>query len=129
MIPEFARPIETAALEALGRTAARVHEEGGLETDLYEGEAEYLVVVDAPGAEAPDVQTRFLEDTLEVRIDRFRAFREEFELRYPGRGVTLSARVPLPADATVDPEGATATLQEDGTVWVRLPKAPAGEAS
>jgi len=128
VIRELARPFESATLDALGRTAARFHEERGLDADVYEGDAEYLVVVDAPGAQPADVQARYVDDRVEVRIDRFRSFHEGFEMRYPGRGQTLSARVDLPEDAVVDAAAAAATLADDGTLRVRLPKRDRGEA-
>jgi HSP20 family molecular chaperone IbpA len=116
------RPFETATLDAMGRTAARIQEERGLPADVYEGDEEFLVLVDAPGAEPADVQTRYVDGRVEVRVDRFRAFHEGFELRYPGRGLSLSGEIPLPRDATVDPDGASATLGDDGTLRIRLPK-------
>ncbi|MFW5939979.1 MAG: Hsp20/alpha crystallin family protein, partial [Halolamina sp.] len=54
---------------------------------------------------------------------RFRAFHEGFETRFPGRGLALSGRARLPPDAVVDAEGADATLTENGTLEVRIPKA------
>lgn len=116
------KPFETATLDAVGRTAARIQEERGLPADVYEGDEAYLVLVDAPGAEPADVQTRYVDDRVEVRVDRFRDFQEGFELRYPGRGQSLSGRVDLPADADVDAESASATLGDDGTLRIRLPK-------
>jgi HSP20 family molecular chaperone IbpA len=50
-------------------------------------------------------------------------------MRFPGRGLALDGRVELPADTDLDPEGATATLRENGTLYVRVPKAETPEAS
>jgi len=125
---ELTRPFESATLDVLGRTAARLHEERGLDADVYEGEGEYLVVVDAPGAEPADVQTRYVDGALEVRVDRFRSFHEGFELVYPGRGLVLSTTVELPEGADVDPEAARASLEDDGTLTVHLPKRETDEA-
>jgi HSP20 family molecular chaperone IbpA len=44
-------------------------------------------------------------------------------MRYPGRGLALDGRVALPHEADVDPDAATATLRENGTLEVRVPKA------
>jgi len=119
---DLVRPFESATLDALGRAAGRFHEERGLDADVYEGEDEFLVIVDAPGAEPADVQVRHVDGRVEVRVDRFRPFREEFELRYPGRGQSLSTHAELPEGARVDADGATADLRDDGTLEVRLPK-------
>ena len=43
-------------------------------------------------------------------------------MRLPGRGMSLGGRATLPEGAVVDPEGATATLTEHGTLRVELPK-------
>jgi HSP20 family molecular chaperone IbpA len=109
-----------ATLERLGRTAARVSEVTPLEADLLVSEAAYLVVTDAPGARPADVSVSAADGTLRVRVDRFREFREDSEMRYPGRGLSFSGEVDLPEDA--DPTRADATLKPDGTLHVRLPR-------
>lgn len=121
-IREAGRAIGHAALERLGRTASRVHEARPLRPDLLERDDAYLAVFDAPGATASDVQVRFADGRVLVRIDRFREHYEGFEMRYPGRGLSLDGRVRLPRDASVDPDGATATLRSNGTLTVRIPK-------
>ncbi len=60
---------------------------------------------------------------MEVRIDRFRDFHEGYEMRFPGRGLALDGSVTLPSDAAVDPETAQATLESNGTLHVRVPRA------
>lgn len=115
--------IGNAIFENLGRAAGRVQENKPLPADLLESEDAYLVVFDAPGAVASDLQVRYAEDRVEVRLDRFREFYDEFEMRYPGRGLALDGVVTLPEDAAVDPDAATATLKHDGTLHVRVPKA------
>lgn len=122
MIRDLGRSIGDAILENVGRAAGRVQERRDLPADLLESEDAVLVVLDAPAASASDVQVRYVGDRVEVRIERFRNVREGFEMRYPGRGVSLQGSVRLPADAAVDPEGATATVHESGTLHVRLPK-------
>ena len=65
---------------------------------------------------------RFVDGEVQVRADRFREFHEGFETRFPGRGLALSGRAQLPPDASVDVEAADATLAENGTLEVRIPK-------
>ncbi|WP_435119257.1 Hsp20/alpha crystallin family protein [Halolamina sp. C58] len=111
-----------AVLERVGRGVSRVQERKPLPYDLLESEDAYLVVFDAPGVEPTDVQVRFVDGEVQVRADRFRAFHEGFETRFPGRGLALSGRASLPPDAVVDAGGADATLTENGTLEVRIPK-------
>jgi len=93
-----------------------------LSYDLLESDDAYLVVFDAPGVRGEDVKVKFLDHTVEVRLDRFREFYDGFELMFPGRGLTLSGSATLPADADVTPQGATATLTRNGTLEVEIPK-------
>ncbi|WP_435063170.1 Hsp20/alpha crystallin family protein [Halobaculum sp. EA56] len=109
-------------LDRVGRGVAKVQERSPLAYDLLESEDAYLVVFDAPGAERSDVQVRFNEGAVEVRIDRFRDFRDGFEMRFPGRGLALDGRAELPPGAAVAPEDATSTLAGNGTLRVRIPK-------
>jgi len=109
-------------MERVGRSVSRVQERKPLPYDLLESEDAYLVVFDAPGVEPTDVQVRFVDGEVQVRADRFRAFHEGFETRFPGRGLALSGRAHLPPNAVVDAEGADATLSENGTLEVRIPK-------
>jgi HSP20 family molecular chaperone IbpA len=122
MIRDIGRSIGNAVMESVGRAASQVQERRPLPVDLLESEDAYLAVFDAPGATSSDVQVRFSDDTLEVRIDRFRDFYDGFEMRVPGRGLSLDGSVTLPGDADVDPENASATLREDGTLAVEVPK-------
>lgn len=124
MIRELGRSISNAVLENIGRAASRVQEQRPIPVDLLESEDAYLAVFDAPGATSSDIQVRFDEDRIEVRIDRFRNFHEGFEMRAPGRGLSLDGHVTLPVDAAVDPETATATatLKQNGTLHVQVPK-------
>lgn len=111
-----------AVMEQVGRAASRVQESSPLPADLLESDDAYLMVFDAPGAQASDVQVRYRDGTVLVRVDRFRELREEFEMRFPGRGLSLDGRVRLPDDALVDPDHATATLRANGTLEVEIPK-------
>lgn len=115
-----------AVLERVGRTASRLREARPLRPDLLEHEDAYLAVFDAPDAEASNVQVRFEDGEVVVRIDRFREHYEGFEMRYPGRGLSLDGRVRLPEDAAVDPEAAAATLRSNGTLEIRIPKLDPG---
>ncbi|ERH14106.1 MAG: Hsp20/alpha crystallin family, partial [halophilic archaeon J07HB67] len=76
----------------------------------------------AAGTTNSDIQVQFDDDAVKVKIDRFREFHEEFEMRFPGRGVSLDGTAELPEDASVDPDNADATLAENGTLRVRIPK-------
>jgi HSP20 family molecular chaperone IbpA len=123
MMRDLGESIGNAIFDNIGRASSRVQENKPLPADLLEADDAYLVVFDAPGAVSSDVQVRYVEDRVEVRIDRFRDFHEGFEMRYPGRGLALDGSVTLPGDAVVDPETATATLKDNGTLQVRIPKA------
>lgn len=118
---EIGRSIGNRVAEGVGRMASRVQESRPLGADLLESEDAYLVVFDAPGVSKRDVQVRFADGDVLVRMDRFREFYEDFEMRFPGRGLSLDGRVRLPSDA-VDPQSATATLKENGTLQVHVPK-------
>ncbi|GAA0463123.1 Hsp20/alpha crystallin family protein [Halococcus dombrowskii] len=109
-------------LDGVGRFAGRAQERRPLATDLLESDDAYLVVFDAPDASAEDVQVRFSERAVHVRIDRTREHREGFEMRFPGRGLSLDGSVTLPTEATVDPDAASASLTGEGTLEVELPK-------
>jgi len=122
VIGELGDAIGSRVLESLGRTVGRAQERRPLPVDLLESDDAYLAVFDAPGAMQSDVQVRFDDGAVVVRIDRFREFREGYEMQFPGRGLSLDGRVELPEDATVDPTRATATLKTDGTLHVTLPK-------
>lgn len=118
---EIGRSIGNRVAEGVGRMASRVQESRPLGADLLESEDAYLVVFDAPGVEKHDVQVRFVDGDVLVRMDRFREFYEDFEMRFPSRGLSLDGRVRLP-DTNVDAGSATATLKENGTLQVHVPK-------
>ncbi|MGM0371943.1 MAG: Hsp20/alpha crystallin family protein [Halobacteriota archaeon] len=120
---EMGRAVPKTVLERLGRATGRVQEESPLPADILESDTEYRLVLDAPGATASDVQVQVTDGAVEVRIDRFRPFNEGFEMVFPGRGLELDGRVPLPEEA-IDADGATATLTDHGTLVVTVPKAP-----
>ncbi|WP_232687351.1 Hsp20/alpha crystallin family protein [Halobacterium zhouii] len=119
---EFAEAVGGAVARRVGRAAGRFQEEAPLAVDVLESDDEYLVVFDAPGVTASDVQVNYVGNTVRVRIDRFRQYREGFEMQFPGRGLSMDGEATLPADAVVDAEHARAELQSDGTLHVYLPK-------
>lgn len=123
---QLGRSAGEAVLDRVGRTASRLREARPLRPDLLEHEDAYLAVFDAPGVEASNVQVRFEDSEVVVRLDRFREHHEGFDMRYPGRGLSLDGRVRLPDGAAVDPEAASATLRSNGTLEVRIPKRNSG---
>jgi len=114
--------VGSTVVETVGRVFGRAQEQRPLPADVFESDEEFLVLFDAPGAHSPDVQVKYEEDAVVVRIDRFRDFHDGFEMSFPGRGLTLDGRVELPTDTAVDPTRASATLRDDGTLSVRVPK-------
>ncbi len=121
-IREIGRSVGSAVLQRVGRAASKVQESKPLPVDLLESDDAYLVVFDAPGATGSDVQVRYAEGAVHVRIDRFRDYYEGFEMLFPGRGLSLDGKADLPTDAVVDANEASATLTEHGTLRVRVPK-------
>jgi HSP20 family molecular chaperone IbpA len=122
VIGDLTDSVGDALLRRAGRVAGRVQETRGLDADLLESEEAFLVVFDAPGATGTDVQVRYSGGGVEVRVDRFREFYEGYDMRFPGRGLSLDGEVDLPAGATVDPDAASATLTAEGTLEVVVPK-------
>ncbi|WP_440007395.1 Hsp20/alpha crystallin family protein [Halomicrococcus sp. SG-WS-1] len=119
---ELGRSVGNAVFQRVGRAASKVQETRPLPADLLESDDAYLVVFDAPGATGSDVQVRFADGAVLVRLDRFREFHEGFGMVFPGRGMSLDGRVELPPDAEVDANAASATLTDSGTLEVRVPK-------
>ncbi|MFC7177175.1 Hsp20/alpha crystallin family protein [Halosegnis marinus] len=119
---EIGESVGRRMLEGAGRVSARVQEERPLAADVLEGDGAYLVVFDAPGVEMEDVQVRFEDGAVHVRLDRFRDVHDGYEMVFPGRGLTLEGRADLPAGAAVEPTRAEATLTENGALRVEVPK-------
>lgn len=122
MIRELGETIGDAVVESVGRAVGRTQEQRPLSADLLESDDAYLAVFDAPGVEAGDVQVRFEDGTVFARADRFRTFHDGFDMRFPGRGLSLDGSISLPDDAVVDAESATATLTDTGALQVEIPK-------
>jgi HSP20 family molecular chaperone IbpA len=119
---EFGKSAANAVLERVGRGVGKVQERKPLSYDVLESNDAYLVVFDAPGVTRSDVQVRYVEGEVQVRLDRFRDFHEGFEMRFPGRGLSLDGRARLPPDADVDAGEASATLSDNGTLRIEVPK-------
>lgn len=122
VIQDLGRSIGGSVLRRLGRAYSQVQERTPLKSDVLESDEEFLVVFDAPGASAGDVQVKYVDGSVLVRLDRFREFHEGYEMRFPGRGLSLDGEVELPADADVDLDAAQATLTDSGTLEVHVPK-------
>ncbi|QCC50840.1 Hsp20/alpha crystallin family protein [Halapricum salinum] len=125
---DVGKSLSNVVLENVGRAMSRAQERTPLPVDLLESDDAYLAVFDAPGATSSDVQVRFTDRTVEVRVDRFREFYEDFEMLVPGRGLSLDGSVTLPEGASVDPDAATATLHDNGSLHVEIPKVEAEDA-
>jgi len=122
MIRELGEAIGDTVVESVGRAVGRTQEQRPLPADLLESDDAYLVVFDAPGVEREDIQVRFEDGEVRVRLDRFREFHEGYDMRFPGRGLSLDGGASLPEGAPLDPSGASATLRQNGTLQVRVPK-------
>lgn len=98
-----------------------------IDGDVYERDDEYIVRFDAPGVAESDVQIRYVDGAVMARMERYRPTRDGYELVVAGRRTGFEAQAPLPPAATVDPEGAAATLRADGVLEIAVPKAPEPE--
>ncbi|ELY72660.1 Hsp20/alpha crystallin family protein [Natrinema pallidum] len=121
-LKELGKSVGNMLYRQIGRANGRVQSHRSLPVDILENDTSYRVVFDAPGAEPDDVQVRYLDGHVKIRIDRFRQFHEGYERRFPGRGMSLNGEAELPPDAVVDPDAGTARLSETGTLRVELPK-------
>ncbi len=124
---DVGRSVGSKLYRQIGRASSHVQEHRSLPVDVLENDDAYLVVFDAPGAEKEDVQVRYLDATVKIRIDRFREFYEGFDMRFPGRGMALDGEAELPDDAVVDPDAGTARLTEHGTLNIEIPKETSSE--
>lgn len=122
MITEVGVAVGRVVVERAGRLWSQFHEASPLNADVFESDDAYLVIFDVPGAAHSDVQVRFVDGEVLVRLDRFRDVHDGFEMVFPGRGMALDGRAALPADAHVDAEAASATLTSRGTLEVHVPK-------
>jgi HSP20 family protein len=126
VLRELGEQFGRSVLEGIGRTSSRVQERKPLSVDLLENDDAFLAVFDAPGVTSSDIDVRFDDHVIHVRVDRFREIHEDFEMRLPGRGMSLSGSVSLPENVPVDDEAATATVTTSGTLCVEIPKTDSG---
>lgn len=122
VLREIGEQFGRSVLEGIGRTASRVQERKPLSVDLLESDDAFLAVFDAPGVTSSDIDVRFDEHVIHVRADRFREIYEDFDMRLPGRGRSLSGSISLPENVPVDVDAATATVTTAGTLQVEVPK-------
>lgn len=122
------KSIGDALYRQVGHANGRVQEHRPLPVDVLETDGSYRVVFNAPGTEPDDVQVRYLDGNVRVCIDRFREYREGYEMRFPGRSMELDGEAELPDDAVVDPDAGTATLTENGALRIDIPKESSLEA-
>ncbi|WP_121822235.1 Hsp20/alpha crystallin family protein [Halostella salina] len=126
---EIGKSVTDTVVKQVGRATSRLQESRSLAADVLESDDAVLVVFDAPGATGSDVQVRFADGAVLVRVDRFRDYHEGFEMLFPGRGLSLDGRAKLPDGVNVDAESATATLTDTGELHVHLPKAESDDGS
>lgn len=119
---EIGRSVSDRVLRSVGRVSSNVQESRPIPVDLLESDDAVLAVFDASGTAQDDVQVRFSDGRVHVRIDRFRGEHEGFDTVLPGRGLALTGEVAFPTDVNVDPESATATITESGTLEITVPK-------
>lgn len=117
---DVGRELLARGLERAGRGIARMQEMRDIPSDVLEADEAFHILVDAAGARAEDVAVRAVDRMVTIEIDRFRSFDPDYVLRYPGRGMQLSTSVELPVE--IDPEGAEASVDQAGTLSVRIPK-------
>ena len=121
-LSDLRKSVGNVLYRQVGRANGQVQNHRSLPVDVLENETTYQVVFDAPGAEPDDLQVRYLDGNVKIRIDRFRQYHEGYEMRFPGRGMELEGEAELPDDAVVDPDSGTATLTETGTLRIDIPK-------
>ncbi|OVE84557.1 Hsp20/alpha crystallin family protein [Natronolimnobius baerhuensis] len=119
---EFGRSISNNVYRQVGRTNSYLQSNRSLPVDVLESESAYLVVFDAPGTEPEDIEVRYLSGSVKIRLERYREFRDRYDVRFPGRGLELDGDVALPGDAVVNPDAGTARLTEHGTLRIEIPK-------
>lgn len=127
MLRELGTALGETVIKRIGRNVSKLQETTPLATDVLESDDEFIVIVDAPGAEAADIQVGYKRRRIHIRIDRYRDHYDGFEMRYPGRGLSLEGTARLPRNAMVSPEESTATVTSTGTLRITLPKHHAHE--
>jgi len=118
---DLARDIGRQVTESVGKAISQTQRHRPLPYDLLETDDAVLAVVDAPGATASDVAVRVTDHRIEVQVDRFREFDDEFEMVFPGRALALDGVIELPPGAEVDTDEASARLTDRGTLEIEIP--------
>lgn len=95
---------------------------GSIDVDVLDTPETFVLHADAPGVTEDDVQVRYVEGDVYLRIERFRPAYEGYDLVVDGRVMSFDGRISLPEDASVDPDLAEATLNGDGTLHITIPK-------
>ncbi|WP_255170168.1 Hsp20/alpha crystallin family protein [Natrononativus amylolyticus] len=128
-LKDFTNSVGNTLYRQVGRASSQFQRQRSLPVDILENDEAYLVVFDAPGVDTEDVQVRYLEGTVKIRLDRFREFHDGYEMRFPGRSMSLEGEAELPDDALVDADAGTARLGEHGSLRIEIPKAEAAETT
>lgn len=92
------------------------------DADILEADDHLLVIVDTPGAKANEVDLKFQDGRITVRVDRHEEPPEGATSRLQMRPRSSERTITLPETVSVDPDQATATLTDNGTLEIRLPK-------
>lgn len=119
---EFVSTIRGSISRRVGRLSSYVHRSKQIPFDVLETDDNYIVIFDVPGVDSEDIQVRYVDNRILVRVDRFREYFEGFTMRFPGRGMGFDGEAELPDTTTVDPEAATARLSETGVLTIEVPK-------
>lgn len=122
MIRDGYSRLKLGIFERITETTSRLRESTPIANDIIEKPEKYVVVFDAPGAKREDIQVTYKGGRVLLRITRDQEEYPDHYHRYSGRRAVLEGEASLPADANVDPDVATATLQENGSLTVSLPK-------
>lgn len=98
----------------------------GVFADVLEGEEEYLLVVDVPGATSATTEVEVADHLLSVTAVREEPSRDGFTYRRQDRDRQLSFEVPLPPDAV--PREATASVDR-GVLEIEIPRSGTGRTT
>lgn len=121
------RPLRPSELKAVltsvkNRLSGDSLATGSVVGDVFEGTDSYVIDVDAPGVSESDIQLRYIDTDVYIRMDRYRPARTEYEFVTGNRPMRFEGTISLPHDAVVDPTDANATLRSNGTLRIHLPK-------
>ncbi len=108
-------------LGPLARMQAYRQRHHGLQADIIRLGSAYRIVVDAPGADPDATTIEYVDDGLDITIVRSRSLPAEYKRRLDGRADRIEGHITLPAAVTVDPDTASATITDRGTLEITLP--------